>query len=262
MITVLTSFSRRGYDDYGRRFLQTFHKHWPTEVKLLIYHENQPELGGYDVIQDVEGCRSFLNRHKDDLVVQGRQRGETHRWKKECIEDGYNFRFDAYKFCRKVFAIEHAANLTKTGKLLWVDADVLTFDNIPLSFLDSMLPDHVCTSHLGRVNGYHSECGFVGYNLDHPMGLGFIKSFTDLYRYDKFFELPEWHDSWVYDWIRKKVGAPSFNISTEQAGHVFVTSPLGRYMDHLKGDRKTFGRSRFLEGSKVPHDHPYWRKPL
>lgn len=262
MTTVVTSFGRQGYKDYGRRFLQTFRQHWPKAVNLLIYHEGQPELGGYDVIQDVESCRLFLERHRDDPVVQGLVRGEQHRWKRDCVEKGYNFRFDAYKFSRKIFAIEHAANLTGAGKLFWVDADVVTFDDIPLSFLDRMLPDTVCTSHLGRATGYHSECGFVGYNLDHPSGLDFIKSFADLYRDDQFFQLPEWHDSWVYDWIRKKKEVSSFNISTESSGHVFVTSPLGRYMDHLKGDRKSLGRSRFLEGSKVPHDHSYWKRPL
>lgn len=261
MITVVTSFSKNGYAEYGRRFLSTFKKHWPSDIKLLIYHEGQDELGGYNLLKDVEPCVSFLERHKDNLVVHGKRPGPSHHWKRECLQNGYNFRFDAYKFARKIFAIEHAAGFAKIGKLFWVDADVVTFENIPVSFLDSVLPNNVCTSYLGRVKGYHSECGFVGYNLDHPQCHNLISIFAALYKNDTFMGLKEWHDSYVYDWVKGQMGVPAFNISPNESGHVFVTSSLGAYMDHLKGDRKLQGRS-YPVNSKVLHKHPYWRRTV
>ena len=262
MITVLTSFGQRGYAEYGVRFLQTFQNHWPKEVQLLIYHEGQPKLGGYDLLVDVPSCQAFLARHQFNLMVQGKERSPGHRWKLDCVKKGYNFRYDAYKFCRKIFAIEHAASVVGSGKLFWVDADVVTFENIPLSFLEKMLPDNVCTSYLGRSGGYHSECGFVGYSLDHPRCHAFIKTFAALYRDDTFLNLEEWHDSWVYDWIRRQTGVPGYDISASVSGHVFINSPLGQYMDHLKGDRKIFGRSYPLNDPKAPHTHYYWKRPL
>ncbi len=260
MISVVTSFSKKGYADYGARFLQTFAVHWPRNVQLLIYHEGQPELGGVDLLRDVRDCETFLKRHEHNLIVQGRQRDPSHYWKRECVQQGYNFRYDAYKFCRKIFAIEHAALTAKRGRLFWVDADVVTFDDIPTSFLESTLPASVCTSYLGRSGGYHSECGFVGYNLDHPRCFDFINVFASLYRNDTFMRLEEWHDSWVYDWVRRQTGVPSHNLSINGSGHVFINSELGRYMDHLKGDRKVVGRSYPVNYYKAPHDHPYWRR--
>lgn len=261
MITVLTSFSQRGFVEYGSRFLETFRQHWPAEVKLLIYHEGQPELGGYDLLSDVQSCSEFVKRHRDNLVIQGRMKAETHHWKKECLQAGYNFRFDAYKFGRKVFAIEHASKLIKVGKLFWVDADVVTFEKVTAEFLNRQLPDHVCTSYLGRGKGYHSECGFVGYNLNQIRCHDFINVFASLYRNDTFMKLAEWHDSWVYDWVRTQTGAPALNLSPPGAsGHVFIQSELGKYMDHLKGDRKQVGRSYPLNYHKAPHDHSYWKE--
>lgn len=261
MITVLTSFSARGYVEYGARFLETFRQHWPEEVRLLVYHEGQPELGGYDLLTDVQSCIEFVRRHRDNLVTQGRMKAEIHHWKKECLQAGYNFRFDAYKFGRKVLAIEHASKVVRAGRLFWVDADVVTFDRVTIEFLERQLPDGVCTSYLGRSKGYHSECGFVGYNLNQPRCHDFINVFASLYRNDTFMKLAEWHDSWVYDWVRTQTGVPTLNLSPPSAsGHVFIQSELGKYMDHLKGDRKQVGRSYPLNYHKAPHDHSYWKE--
>jgi hypothetical protein len=42
------------------------------------------------------------------------------------------------------------------------------------------------------------------------------------------------------------------------AGHPFINSELGRYMDHVKGKRKEQGMSRAKE--IIMHtDHPYWQ---
>ena len=38
--TVVTSFSAEGYQEYGRRFIETFDAHWPANVDLQIYCED------------------------------------------------------------------------------------------------------------------------------------------------------------------------------------------------------------------------------
>lgn len=120
-------------------------------------------------------------------------------------------------------------------------------------------------SYLGRGENYHSECGFVGYNLDHPATRNFITELTDMYNQDRIFELPEWHDSYVWDVVRRKYQTtnPFYNISgtlpkTGRAGHPFINSELGRFMDHLKGSRKTQGRSRSRDLIAARPEH-YWQ---
>ena len=72
----------------------------------------------------------------------------------------------------------------------------------------------------------------------------------NMYSGGKLFDEKEWHDSYIFDQVRKKIekkyNVLNFNISklglvnieSKNDDHVFVTSVLGEFMDHKKGDRK------------------------
>ena len=72
----------------------------------------------------------------------------------------------------------------------------------------------------------------------------------DMYSGGRLFKEKEWHDSYIFDQVRKKLekknNIKNFNICNlglidiEEGNneHVFVTSVLGKYMDHKKGNRK------------------------
>ena len=58
----------------------------------------------------------------------------------------------------------------------------------------------------------------------------------------------EWHDSYIFDVVRRKLEKESniknFDITSlglvelNNDNHVFISSVLGKYMDHKKGNRK------------------------
>jgi len=230
---AVTSFGPKC--DYAKPFIESFIGYWP--IDLIIYHEDQ-DLSGTDAILrnlfDVQDMIDFLDRHKSNRSVKGRY--PQNNWKPKCIREGYNFRFDAYKFSRKIFAIADAAKEVKTGKLFWLDADIITREYIDVDLFDKVLPDDVAISYLDR-EPYHSECGFVGYNLDHPQTHGFIQEFARQYSSDEFLKINEWHDSYVFDFIRKKMDIESYAIP--YTGRLPVEgSILGDYIVHDKGDRK------------------------
>jgi hypothetical protein len=261
--TVVTSFSNAGFEQYGARFLETFNRYWPKTVTLYIYHEGlysslYDSHQAYDLLQ-VPECSHFIRRYYQDPLANGRVVNQPHPWKKKCADEGYNFRYDAFKFAKKVFAIYDAFKHVKTGKLFWVDADIVTFAPVTFEFLDSLLGDDYDTCYLGRDGRGHSECGFVGYNLDRPVTKHFIEWFAGLYISGDVFAYNEWHDSYVYDRAREyfKDVLRAYNIPSTGRGHVFVNSILGTVMDHLKGDRKAVGRSHRDE-VVVPHNHSYW----
>ena len=72
----------------------------------------------------------------------------------------------------------------------------------------------------------------------------------EMYSGGKLFNEKEWHDSYIFDQVRKKIekkyNVLNLNISklglvdieTKTDDHVFVTSVLGEFMDHKKGNRK------------------------
>lgn len=245
---VVTSFSAAGYEQYGRRFIETFRQYWPHEVRLLVYveHPDDGAIGGYlntlaiDLNESVH-YRTFIERHKDNMVARGKQPHPKFPWKAKHTREGYNFRQDAYKFCCKVFALEHAAELLGKGRMFWVDADIETFDIVPLGFLERMLPPDVGLSYLGRGDTYHPECGFVGYNLDMECVHEFLHYFAGLYATDTVFDLFEWHDSWVFDWLRRLMThVPTMDLNPPVRSNPLGSSAVGRYMIHYKGDRKDY----------------------
>lgn len=259
-MAVVTSCSASGWKEYGRRFFDSFLEYWPKAIPLYVVSEDDLQLpdGERHVFLRLE--HEFLERHKDNLRAQGRvQMPGDVRWKANSPD--YNFRYDAFRFSKKVFAIQMASRRPKHGVLFWVDADVVTHAAVPMEFLDWIMPRDKAIACLDRGETYHSECGFVGYNLDHDLGPQFIDEFANLYASDEVFRLQEWHDSWVFDWLRRRLGTPTSRIAHCSRHQPFINSKLGRYMDHLKGSTKKLGRSpeRFLETNR---DVPYFRRRL
>ena len=76
------------------------------------------------------------------------------------------------------------------------------------------------------------------------------------------FQLEEWHDSFVFDAVRKKMPfLKQFNWSegiVKGEGHPLINSEWGAYLDHLKGDRKDLGRSKDKD-LKVKRTEDYWK---
>jgi hypothetical protein len=92
----------------------------------------------------------------------------------------------------------------------------------------------------------------------------FLQEFQQMYDQAEsgIFQLDEWHDSFVFDAVRTKFkGRLKENnwsagiISGE--GHPLINSEWGAYLDHLKGDRKSLGRSK-PKDLKIQRSESYW----
>lgn len=260
-LAVVTSFHAAGYRSYGKRFLQSFDKHWPADIPLLVYCENVAPEERSDRIEyrDLLACSqdlvAFKTRHEDFALAHGKLHG-----------GGYEYRMDAVRFAHKTFSIFHALDtLADYDHLLWLDADTFTFRDIPPSFFAAVLPGKEYITYLGREQAAYSECGFVIYNLRHPQHEAFMGLFRDIYRLDLVFDIREWHDSFIFDFVRKRFERAglitNLNLSARlpAAQHPFINTILGDYMDHLKGHkRKEAGHSFAKDLEKDRHER-YWR---
>jgi hypothetical protein len=133
-----------------------------------------------------------------------------------------------------------------------------------MSWLEKISPQDAMITYLGRGEKYHSECGWVGYNLASPATRDFIHQFVAMYDQDRIFEQPEWHDSYIWDVVRRRFQDKNrfVNLNVKQtqgrlSGHPFINSELGLYMDHAKGERKQQGHSRGRD-IQQHEGHPYW----
>lgn len=266
--TVITTFHQAGLEQYGQRMIDTFEQFWPTEVDLIVLAENctprtaRPNTKVVNLLEASPDLRAFVERHKDNPLAHGRA-GPP-----DVFNPKKQFRWDAVRFCYKVFAKSVAADMIDSGWMIWIDADTITHSPVPLSALGTVCPATTFASYLGRGEKYHSECGWVAYNLDALECRQFIRDFVNMYNRDDIFKEREWHDSYIFDVLRKRCQDRckfhNLNPSWDDkglAGHPFINSELGKYMDHVKGDRKQQGHSKPKE-VVLHQDHPYWQKVL
>jgi hypothetical protein len=241
MLSVVTSFGPRGWDLYGRKFIDSFHEFWPLSARLIVYWEGERpdypgEMDGFDLLK-LEPCKSFLERHKANPEAWGVIPNPL--WGPSARRKGYSFRHDAYKFARKVFAVAHAAREVERGRLFWIDADTLTHERVPDGLFASLLPANASLCYLSRAAwGYPSELGFVGYNLERLETHAFIAAYENQYASDDFMSDPAWDDCSQFDRLCERLAPHASLIAHNHKGYPFDHSILGQYMRHNKGRRK------------------------
>ena len=64
-ISVVTTFHPAGYEQYGRRMIETFLRHWPTDVHLTVYAQDcaveysAPNLSVLDLHESIPQLVAF-----------------------------------------------------------------------------------------------------------------------------------------------------------------------------------------------------------
>lgn len=234
---VISSFNAEGYKRYGKEFVETWLKFWPSSIRLTIYYEGEAEefdmVSGvsWRPIEEVE----FLKDYMDSLqfpIMHG------------IVGSQYDINFDA-RMARKSFMQVHTAR-KYGGKVFWLDADSITRAHVPESFLDECLPDDKFCCYLGRDGWYYTESGFIGFNSAHPIASEFFKNYLHVFITGTIFTQTGWHDCIGFDAIRflaKQQGKEGEFVNLA-AGvpkgtmHPFQNCAPGKYMWHLKGNRK------------------------
>jgi hypothetical protein len=257
--TVITSFSKDGWHEYGRRMVETFESYWPAEIKLICYYEFEPPVVSFPNriewrdLMAIPHVEEFLSRTSTDQYKGFRADQD------DSNKLVYQYRMDANKFSRKAFCwydawlkIYEAEKTDDQRRLLvWLDADTYTHNAIPSGFIEGLLPDGKGMAFLGREQiGMYPESGFVAWDCDAPGINTFFQLCWNMYAAGGFVFMREWHDCYAMELIKRLLATDAHNLSPEVDDmHPFVFSQLGQYMDHLKGPkRKTAGRTI---------EHPY-----
>lgn len=241
--------------------LESFDRHWPARVPLYFYPEAfdpRPLPSRVQVCELLESCPdlvAFKARHRGRRRAHGllrRPRLTLRVWPfrlKLRARWGLGFRWDAVRFSHKSFALLHAAAHTDADVLIWIDADTRFFADVSDADLESFVPADAFVGCLRRKRMW-TETGFVAYNLRDPLTARFFEDYRRLYVDDALFDEREYHDAYLFDRVRERIealGARSHDLALgagDLARHVLVNSPLARFMDHMKGDRKSAGASR------------------
>jgi hypothetical protein len=264
--TVVTTFNDLGYNKYGRRMIDTFTKSWPHTISLYVYAEDcsvdqhAANLHVFDLAQASPELVNFKRLWSNVPRANGDVTGDPVRNQRK--DAGKGFKWDAVRFSHKVYAVFAAAKQCNTDWLLWMDADMVCHSPIPIEFINRMCPDNVDICFLGR-EGKYTECGLYALNLTSPTVKLFLQKFQQAYddAEQGIFTYDEWHDSFVFDQVRRNMQLRELNWSAgiiRGEGHPLINSEWGKYLDHLKGDRKALGHSK-IKDLKVVREESYWK---
>ena len=260
--TVITTFNADGYVKYGQRMIQTFLQNWP--VDLVVYAENcsvNETAANLEVrdISVVEELAKFKQQWQSVPKANGDVSADLVRSKRK--DAGKGFKWDAVRFAHKVYSIFHCAKHIETDWLIWMDADTVCHSPISVDDLARLCPADQDLCFLGR-RGKYTECGLYAMNLRRPCTRDFLTKFQQYYDEAEqgIFTLDEWHDSFVFDAVRRLTSLYELDWSSHLItgeGHPLINSAWGAYLDHLKGDRKTLGKSKSKD-LKVIRSEAYW----
>jgi len=276
-IAVVTTFHEEGLKKYAQRMIDTFCTNWPEEIKLHIYPEKcNPAIRNHNHVtltdlDSVKELTEFKDRWKGVPKANGDVSKDPVRSRRK--DSGKGFKWHAVRFAHKVYAIFDCAKNTDADILIWMDADTICHSPITMQDLYKMIPADSELCYLGR-KGKYSECGLYSMNLRSPNVQAFLKEFQRFYDQAEhgIFQLDEWHDSFVFDAVRVKFPQmrqldwaahlhdlrPAPGMSSGE-GHPLINSQWGAWLDHLKGDRKSIGRSK-REDLKVQRKEAYWQR--
>lgn len=257
--TVVTTFNTEGYNTYGKRMIDTFLQTWPKDVELWVYAEDcqvketAPNLKIFDFHATSAELVAFKNKWKNVPKANGDLGPGSER---------KAFKWQAVRFAHKVYAIFDAAKRCEAEWLIWMDADMVCHSPITIERLDQFFPDINDLCFAGRSNKF-TECGLYGMHLRRPIIQRFLEDFQHMYddAENGIFTLPEWHDSYVFDVVRQNHQLRELNWSAgliNGEGHPLINCDWGAYIDHLKGKRKSTGKSKSKD-LLVARTEAYWQ---
>lgn len=231
-IALMTSFNQAYYDSYGKYLVNSFIKYWPKEVTLHVYNEDMDFITKASNIKPMgfnlgKNYEEFVTRpHKPRIKI----------------------------FAKKAFSWLHACKNIDADRIIWIDSDCQTIKTVPLSFLESIVPDDKLTAHMGiwywdkkTRDGivkltdpiYCPETGFNVINKNHALFKDFIECYENYYMSDKGTELRRFYDNDVFGAVVKSLPEKYFvELNPDSHKTPMRRTILGEYFEHYKGKVK------------------------
>ena len=272
-LTIVTTWGTKYWPTPVQAGLESTVKNWPDHAKILLYPDDMsqqlklPRTEYYDLCKEQPVLKEFIERNKNNSRLT--------KWQPQ----QYKFEYDAIRFSYKVFACIDAYQKTKPDMLWFLDADIITFEKIPMSWLEHIIPDTAFTSYLGRPKKGFSETGYYAFNTNHKYANEFFKRWEQYYAEDLFFNIQKgflnhfpiagYTDSFTFDAVRLemeqagKIKNEDLNDGRWSGGrkarHPFINSELGQYMDHMKGYERKAQMSSRKRDLTTKQTHSYWK---
>ena len=229
--------------------MKGFTDNWPKEVQGYAIVEKPEELPADFIVPDNLTILDF------EEVCGERTRAFDERNKEKGIFDFGtigNIAVQAAKFARKAIAQLYVLENIDADVIWYTDADLYTHKPVNVDMLDTLASTDAyigCTPRWWKPNGY-TETGLMFWKKqrkeEHEK---WCKLYAECYDEDKIFTFDAWHDCIAFDYATKsllttkEIGIVDLGYGV-RSSHPLVSGPLGKYFDHMKGQRKFVGFSK------------------
>ena len=188
MIQVITSFNQLYYDLIGRDSVSSFLEYWPQDLSITCYVEGfrMPSHGRVDQIDFSQLESDYFQYQLDPELNQSMK-----------------------KFAKKAYSFMHAMHHSPANWIVWLDADVITTQTMPIELLQRVLrPDHLAmymgvtyyTDKSGTISGNWlvPETGIFAVNTQHADFAAFRAEYCRRYRERDHADLRRFYDNDVF----------------------------------------------------------------
>lgn len=243
---VIMTFPSSKWDVYGF-CMKGFVENWPKEVQ------------GYALVEQPENipleAPSNLTILDFDKTVGERVKAFEERNKHRGIFDmgtTGNIAVQAAKFARKALAQLHVLENIDADVIWYIDADLYTHKPVDMKLLEKLSSGDAyigCTPRWWKPQGY-TETGLMMWKKSQiEQHKKWCELYAECYDNDRIFEFDAWHDCIAFDYAtktllsKKEIGLVDFGYGV-RSSHPLVSGPLGKWFDHMKGNRKFVGESK------------------
>ena len=237
-LTVVSTFSKDLWEQYGNRSIPTWFQHFDSNVKFHFHTEFEP-------IVDQRITYFLDTREKLNFLERNNAIGRSGTKDMHSVGRKWN------TYCHKVYAQYESFKNASTRFLLFLDADVAALKPFNGTIAADLLDKHFC-GFIGR-DMLLTETGFILYDLHNPGTSIFFESFIDLYNKDQLFNLKSWCDCGAFDHIRKNSPLTFKNLSGRYSSFIdpIAVGEIGEYFDHWiskKSKQIGFSKHRKFRG--------------
>jgi hypothetical protein len=228
-IEIITSFNKKYYDNIGKDCVDSWLKYWPEDLTLTCYVEEftMPE---HKRIKQIP----FDNLCKEYFEFQSSNKNN----KREKI------------FAKKAYCIIHALENSKADRIIWIDADTISTNNINEKILYSLCPIDTLITFMGvwhnmDKNNHNSESkfsvesGFFIVNKSHEQFSKFSLRYREYYDKKISQNLRRFYDGEVLGAVIKEFEETTkLNdlccLLDKKYKSPLPYTPVGKYIKHYK----------------------------
>lgn len=231
---AITSMDKKYYNHCGRAMLNSYKHYLSKSIPMYVYNEGNFYLNIKPIVKQGWNLGSeyvkFIERWKDEPKV--------------------------VTFSKKGFSIIHAMETIECSRLIWLDADTIIKDTVPMQLLDLIAPPDVLSTHFSvwhikNEKEYHScETGFFILNKTHPGFNEFLHTYKEIYVNDKTKDLRRFYDGEVYGKtveLMEAKGYTMLNLNPGKHKTPISRSVISPYITHFKAGVKESLTNEVLE---------------